>query len=87
MAKELLDALESKLMFAVETIDSLRREVEDLKDERRLTEDKLRNLIGRIDQVRDESPAEPRPEEPIDRPAGSYNEPPASPYRQPDSDF
>jgi hypothetical protein len=38
-------------MAAVETIESLRRELNALKDERRLMEDKLRTLIGRIDQA------------------------------------
>ena len=42
MSNALLDALESKLLAAVETIDTLRRELNDLKDERRLMEDKLR---------------------------------------------
>ena len=58
MSKELLDALESKLLTAVETIESLRREIDGLKaerrlmeDEQRLTEEKLRGLIGRIDQA------------------------------------
>ena len=51
MSKALLDALESKLMAAVETIEALRKELHELKDERRSMEDKLRNLIGRIDQA------------------------------------
>ena len=51
MSKALLDALESKLMAAVETIEALRKELHELKDERRAMEDKLRNLIGRIDQA------------------------------------
>ena len=57
MSKALLDALESKLLAAVETIETLRKELNELRDERRLMEDKLRNLIGRIDQVSGESEA------------------------------
>ena len=51
MSKALLDTLESKLLSAVDTIESLRKELNELKDERRLMEDKLRTLIGRIDQA------------------------------------
>lgn len=51
MSKALLDALESKLLAAVENIAAMRRELNELKDERRHMEDKLRNLIGRIDQA------------------------------------
>ena len=87
MAKELLDALESKLLAAVDSIDSLRREVEELKNERRMMEDKLRSLIGRIDQVGGEPAAEPPPDQHIERPVGSYNGPSANPYNKSDSDF
>jgi FtsZ-binding cell division protein ZapB len=62
MSKALLDALESKLMAAVETIEALRKELHELKDERRTMEDKLRNLIGRIDQAG-------APETSLERPA------------------
>lgn len=55
MSKALLDALESKLLQAVETIESLRLELMELKDERRAMEDKLRTLIGRIDQANAEA--------------------------------
>lgn len=55
MSNALLDALESKLLAAVETIETLRRELNELKDERRLMEDKLRRLIGRIDQAGSEA--------------------------------
>jgi len=55
MSNALLDALESKLLSAVETIETLRRELNELKDERRLMEDKLRTLIGRIDQAGSEA--------------------------------
>jgi FtsZ-binding cell division protein ZapB len=58
MSKALLDALESKLLAVVETIETLRRELNELKDERRLMEDKLRHLIGRIDQAGATAPGE-----------------------------
>jgi uncharacterized coiled-coil protein SlyX len=61
MSKALLDALESKLMAAVETIEALRKELHELKDERRVMEDKLRNLIGRIDQAGASDPSLERP--------------------------
>jgi FtsZ-binding cell division protein ZapB len=65
MSKALLDALESRVTSAVETIDGLRAEIRDLReerrlisdermqlqDERRLLEDKLRELLARIDAV------------------------------------
>ena len=51
MSNALLDALETKLLAAVETIESLRTELQELKAERQATEVKLRGLIGRIDQA------------------------------------
>lgn len=93
MSNELLDALEFKLLTAVETIESQRREIDELKEERRLMEDKLRGLIGRIDQVGGEPLSEPvsssvteETPQPLDRPMGSYNGP-ANPYRRPDPDY
>ena len=93
MSNELLDALEFKLLTAVETIESQRREIDELKEERRLMEDKLRGLIGRIDQVGGEPLSEPvspsvieETQQPLDRPVGSYNGP-ANPYRRPDPEY
>jgi FtsZ-binding cell division protein ZapB len=65
MSNALLDALESRVNTAVETIDGLRAEIRDLREERRLIadeksriqeehrmlEDKLRELLARIDAV------------------------------------
>ncbi len=65
MSKALLDALESRVNTAVETIDGLRAEIRDLReerrqlsdersqlqDERRVLEDKLRELLSRIDAI------------------------------------
>ena len=92
MSNELLDTLESKLLAAVNTIESQRREIDELKVERRSMEEKLRGLIGRIDQAGGESPQAPetspdlapqRAAEPaVDSRDNSFN-----PYRQPDADF
>lgn len=65
MSNALLDALESRVNSAVETIDGLRAEIRDLREERRqlaeertrlqeehrLLENKLRELLARIDAV------------------------------------
>lgn len=51
MSNSLLDQLESKLVAAVDTIEALRSEIAELKEERQLMEEKLRGLIGRIDQA------------------------------------
>ncbi|HUJ74232.1 MAG TPA: cell division protein ZapB [bacterium] len=76
MSKALLDALESRVNSAVDTIEGLRSELREMKEERRILEDKLRELLGRIDVV--EHPAgngdvagERRAEPPV-RPAASY---------------
>jgi FtsZ-binding cell division protein ZapB len=63
MSNALLDALESRVNSAVETIDGLRAEIRDLREERRqladdrtrlqeehrLLDTKLRELLARID--------------------------------------
>ena len=51
MSKALLDALESRVNSAVDTIEGLKTEVHDLREERRILEDKLRELLGRIEAV------------------------------------
>jgi FtsZ-binding cell division protein ZapB len=51
MSKALLDALENRVNSAVDTIEGLRTEVHDLREERRILEDKLRELLGRIEAV------------------------------------
>lgn len=89
MSKELLDALESKLVSAVETIESLRREVDELREERRAMEEKLRGLIGRIDQAGSEAAAQP---EAAPAPSGEAESPDSpfgasTPYRHAGSDF
>ena len=51
MSKALLDALESRVNSAVDTIEGLRTEVHELREERRILEDKLRELLGRIEAI------------------------------------
>lgn len=51
MSNELLDTLENKVFSAIETIELLRLEINELKDERKLMEGKVRELIERIDGV------------------------------------
>lgn len=51
MSKALLDALESRVNSAVDTIEGLKTEVHDLREERRILEDKLRELLSRIEAV------------------------------------
>ncbi|MFI5400012.1 MAG: cell division protein ZapB [SAR324 cluster bacterium] len=51
MSKALLDALETRVNSAVDTIEGLRTEVQELREERRILEDKLRELLGRIEAL------------------------------------
>ena len=51
MSNELLDTLENKVFSAIETIELLRLEINELKEERRLMEGKVRELIERIDNA------------------------------------
>lgn len=51
MSNELLDTLENKVFSAIETIELLRLEINELKEERTLMEGKVRELIERIDNV------------------------------------
>jgi FtsZ-binding cell division protein ZapB len=51
MSKALLDALETRVNSAVDTIEGLRTEVHELREERRILEDKLRELLGRIETI------------------------------------
>jgi len=67
MSKTLLDALESRVNSAVQTIDGLRTEVRDLRDERRALEEKLRELLGRIEAAENGAAASEMP-----RPAHSH---------------
>jgi len=65
MSKELLDTLETKVFSAVDTIENLRAENSQLREDRRILEDKLQSLIGRmagLDNGASEMPAaEPEP--------------------------
>lgn len=57
MSTELMDTLESKVFSAVDTIETLRTEINGLRDERRVLEDKLRELIGKMDGLGQQSGA------------------------------
>lgn len=45
MSKQLLDTLENKVFSVVDTIETLRSEINGLKEERKTLEDKLQELI------------------------------------------
>ncbi len=49
MSNQLMDTLENKVFTAVDTIETLRTEINGLRDERRILEDKLRELIGKME--------------------------------------
>ena len=51
MSTELLNTLENRVMSAVGTIEDLRTELRVLKEERQVLENKLRDLLSRMDQV------------------------------------
>ena len=58
MSNELINALESRVTTAVDTIEGLRSENRVLKEERQRLEEQLRQLLLKIEWV-DESPPEP----------------------------
>lgn len=74
MSNELMDTLESKVFSAVDTIESLRSEINGLRDERRILEDKLRELIGKMEGLSQES-------EIAENNAGDGGSPSPSPFR------
>ena len=51
MSNQLMETLESKVFSAVDTIESLRSEINGLREERLELEDKLRELIGKMDNL------------------------------------
>jgi FtsZ-binding cell division protein ZapB len=50
-----METLESKVFSAVDTIESLRSEINGLREERLELEDKLRELIGKMDNLERDS--------------------------------
>ncbi len=77
MSKQLLDSLESKVFSAVDTIDTLRSEINGLKEERKILEDRLRDLIDRMERLDSPSPmdrTEFSPEPPAAAPEPTYGE-------------
>lgn len=77
MSNELMDTLESKVFSAVDTIGSLRSEINGLRDERRVLEDKLRELIGKMDGLSQQSDSEIAASD-----TGDSGDPSPSPFRQ-----
>lgn len=51
MSNELISALENRVTTAVDTIEGLRTEVRVLREERQLLENKLRELLQKIEGV------------------------------------
>lgn len=51
MSNELISALEHRVTSAVDTIEGLRSEVRVLREERQLLENKLRELLQKIEGV------------------------------------
>ena len=79
MSKQLLDSLESKVFSAVDTIDTLRSEINVLKEERQFLEDRLRDLIDRIEGLDSPSPmarTELSPEQQVAAPEPTFGENP-----------
>lgn len=58
MSNQLMDTLESKVFSAVDTIELLRSEINGLREERQVLEDKLRELIGKMEGLGQESEAD-----------------------------
>jgi FtsZ-binding cell division protein ZapB len=59
MSSELLNALENRVTAAVGTIEELRAEVKGLKEERQILENKLRELLLKIERVDNGTQASP----------------------------
>ncbi|MBI3992335.1 MAG: cell division protein ZapB [Candidatus Lambdaproteobacteria bacterium] len=51
MSNDMLDTLENKVFSAIETIELLRTEINELKEERNLMQRKVRDLIQRIENA------------------------------------
>ncbi len=51
MSNSLMDTLENRVFSAVDKIETLRSEINELKEDRRILEDKLRELIGKMEQL------------------------------------
>jgi chromosome segregation ATPase len=51
MVNDLMDALENKVHAVVDTIEVMRTEINDLKEERRILQDKLRELLTKMERI------------------------------------
>jgi len=63
MSKELLDKLENKVFSAVDAIESLRAENTQLREDRRILEEKLEELIKKMSDLGNGSGVDVAPEE------------------------
>ena len=70
MSNELISALENRVTSAVDTIEGLRSEVRVLREERQLLENKLRELLQKIEGVDAAEPAHGEPAHPAAPSAG-----------------
>jgi len=89
MVNDLIDALENRVHSAVDTIEVMRSEINELKEERRLLQDKLRELLGKMERIENgngSAAAADRQEGQGTAPASPYGAA-ISPFGQSDSDF
>ena len=61
MSIELINTLENRVTNAVDAIEGLRSEVKVLKEEKQFLEDRLRQLLQKIDGVEETSTADETP--------------------------
>lgn len=64
MSNELISALENRVTNAVETIEDLRTEIRVLREERQHLEDKLRQLLQKIEGVENVAPIDDQTQTP-----------------------
>jgi len=56
MSNDLINALENRVSTAVDTIENLRAEVKNLREDRQILEDKLRELLSKMETAEDTAP-------------------------------
>ncbi len=88
MVNDLIDALENKVHSAVDTIGVMRSEINELKEERQALQDKLRELLSKMDVFQNGNGASTTPS--LDAQSDNTAAAPASdslPYGRTESDF